>query len=91
MNILLLYDHCGLDDGDTEDLGRPRITPVGEGVHDVSYVPPPVGEPYKVHNWGYYLDLVQPKEIYGSEISSADASILCTALGGDYSKDSTIE
>ena len=28
---------------------KPSITPIGEGLHDVSYVPPPYHEPYKVN------------------------------------------
>jgi hypothetical protein len=36
-------------DGDGNNIGRnPTITPVDEGLHDVSYVPPPVGDPYEV-------------------------------------------
>ena len=38
-------------DADGDSVGRvPSLTPVGDGLHDVSYVPPPVGEPYKVDN-----------------------------------------
>ena len=40
-----------IEDGDgvpIQNLRKPSITNKGEGIHDVSYVPPPVGDPYEV-------------------------------------------
>ena len=38
-----------ISDSDGNNIGKsPTITPVDEGLHDVSYVPPPVGDPYEV-------------------------------------------
>lgn len=51
INLEFIYSECqifNILDLDGDIVGRvPSITPVGEGLHDVSYVPPPVGEPYK--------------------------------------------
>ena len=40
-----------IEDGDgipIQNLRKPSITNKGEGIYDVSYVPPPVGDPYEV-------------------------------------------
>lgn len=34
---------------------KPSIAPAGAGLHDVTYVPPPVGQPYQVRNQRYYF------------------------------------
>ena len=46
-------------DLDGNSIGRtPTITPVDEGLHDVSYVPPPVG----MYQYVHYIDNKQTKK-----------------------------
>ena len=36
------------DGSPIENLRKPSITDKGDGIHEVTYVPPPVGDPYEV-------------------------------------------
>ena len=44
---------------------KPSISQTGPGLHDVTYVPPPVGQPYQVRNF-FLAALLHPSDLLQS-------------------------